>query len=71
MQKAVGKPSCAEAMGADDNSETEKTRFFMALTFICPAGLLRKEGVGIGTFRAVEGCQRVREPSLSPLLNKI
>lgn len=25
---------------------------------------------GIGTFRAVEGCQRVREPVLSPLLYK-
>ena len=26
--------------------------------------------VGIGTFRAVEGCQWVREPILSPLLYK-
>lgn len=43
----------------------------MALTFICPAGLLHRLGVGSGTFRAVEGCQRVTEPSLSPLLNKI
>ena len=28
-------------------------------------------GVGRGTFRAVEGCQRVTEPSLSPLLYKL
>ena len=26
--------------------------------------------VGIGTFRIIEGCQRVREPILSPLLYK-
>ena len=40
----------------------------MALELYAPSAKAGR--AGIGTFRAVEGCQRVREPVLSPLLYK-
>jgi hypothetical protein len=54
--------------GSGRRRNNEKSEVFHGTHFICPAS--RWPGVGSGTFRAVEGCQRVREPSLSPLLYK-
>ena len=57
-----------KSSGSGRRGNSEKSEVFHGTHFICPAS--RWPGVGSGTFRAVEGCQRVREPSLSPLLYK-
>jgi hypothetical protein len=62
-------PGAHKAAGWGRAKKAETAGFLMALRLYFP-GQLSWHRVGSGTFRAVDGCQRVVEPSLSPLLYK-
>ena len=66
--EAATATTVAEAKIGRAKKETEG--FSMGTLFIFPTSAPKGRRVGLGTFRAVEGCQRVREPNLSPLLYK-